>query len=234
MTKKTIAARMQQLFRTLTSSSLHTPPLPFLPFDLITDILCRLPVKFLIQFQCVCKSWNSLISDPKFAEKHCRLSTTRLVHTLTFSNLPYKHILKSYPLHSVFIDLTTNQTAHPITQLETPSKYYFYFVGSCNGILCLLACDYAGFVSIRLWNPSIRKFKELPYLQKQEGVMYGFGYDAVTNNYKVVVVLRACYSSGNSFEVNVYTLSTDSWKSLQIYIMPSFKFQGKMCLCLIH
>ena len=207
LTKKTIAARRQQLFGTLTSSSLLAPPLPTLPFDLITDILCRLPVKYLVQFRCVCKSWNSLISDPKFAEKHLRLSTTRLVHTLTYSNLPYKYILKSCPLHSVFNNLTTNQTAHPITQLKIPWKHVVSFLGSCNGILCLLACGYTGFVTIRLWNPSIRKFNELPYLGKQQGEMYGFGYDAVTNNYKVVVVFED--------EVKVYTLSTDSWKNIQ-------------------
>jgi len=194
--------------KTLTSSSLHAPPLPTLPFDLITDILCRLPVKFLIQFRCVCKSWNSLISDPKFAEKHLRLSTTRLVHTITYSNPPHKYILKSYPLHTVLSDLTiTNQIAHPIAQLEIPWKHVVRFVGSCNGVLCLLAYGYSGFITIRLWNPSIRKFKKLPYLGKQQGEMYGFGYDAVTNNYKAVVVFDD--------EVNVYTLSTDFWKSIQ-------------------
>ncbi|MCI27031.1 F-box/kelch-repeat protein, partial [Trifolium medium] len=50
-------------------------PLPTLPFDLIGEILCRLPVKLLLQFQCVCKFWKSLISDPSFAKKHlCKLT----------------------------------------------------------------------------------------------------------------------------------------------------------------
>ncbi|RHN40756.1 putative F-box domain-containing protein [Medicago truncatula] len=70
----------QQLTETLTS-----PSLPTLPFDLIPEILSRLPVKFLLQFRCVCKSLNSLISDHKFANKHIRVSTTTLVHTLTYS-----------------------------------------------------------------------------------------------------------------------------------------------------
>jgi len=45
--------------------------------------------------------------------------------------------------------------------------------------------------------------------------MYGFGYDAVTNNYKVVVVLRG---HGDFFEnnvVKVHTLGTCFWKSIQ-------------------
>ncbi|AES68695.1 hypothetical protein MTR_3g013780 [Medicago truncatula] len=36
------------------SDLLHESPLPTLPFDVILEILCRLPVKL----QCVCKSWN--------------------------------------------------------------------------------------------------------------------------------------------------------------------------------
>lgn len=54
--------------------------LPTLPFDLIAEILCRLPVKLLLQLRCVCKFWNYLISHPKFAKKHLSMSTTRWIH----------------------------------------------------------------------------------------------------------------------------------------------------------
>jgi len=53
--------KMQQFTGSLTSS----PPLPTLAFDLIAEILCRLPVKLLLQLRCLCKSFNSLISDRK-------------------------------------------------------------------------------------------------------------------------------------------------------------------------
>ncbi|MCI53759.1 F-box/kelch-repeat protein, partial [Trifolium medium] len=64
------------------SVSSDAEPLPTLSLDLIEEILCRLPVKLLVQLRCVCKSWNALISDPKFAKKHLSRSTTRLVHFL--------------------------------------------------------------------------------------------------------------------------------------------------------
>ncbi|KEH22666.1 F-box-like protein [Medicago truncatula] len=42
--------------------------------ELITDILSRLPVKTLMQFKCVCKSWKTLISNPALAKLHLHRS----------------------------------------------------------------------------------------------------------------------------------------------------------------
>ena len=153
--------------------------LPTLPFDLIPEILCRLPVKLLLQLRCVCKSWKSLISDPKFARKHLSVSTTRNLYFVSYSWL-CEYLFKSSPLHSVL----TNVCPH-FTRLEYfannfdgsyPPDYSRYFIDSCNGILCI-GGGRTGLVI--LWNPSIRKFKELPLFEKptQTRMMFGFGYD---------------------------------------------------------
>ncbi|CAI0458262.1 unnamed protein product [Linum tenue] len=42
----------------------------FFPEDLMmSEILVRLPIFCLVRFRCVCKSWYSLLSDPKFLYK---------------------------------------------------------------------------------------------------------------------------------------------------------------------
>ncbi|GAU20084.1 hypothetical protein TSUD_381760 [Trifolium subterraneum] len=186
--------------------TLQPPLLPTLPFELIAEILSKLPVKSLMQFQCVCKSWKSLISDPKFAKKHLRMSTKHHHLISTFANSAL-----DYPLTSLFTDVTATamQLEYPLTK-----QYRHCFdpiVSSCHGILCI-AIDY---VSVVLWNPSISKFTRLPSLDKSL-YCYGFsfGYDHSSDTYKVV----ACgiVINGNVKKpVKVHTLGTNSWRTIQ-------------------
>jgi F-box interacting protein len=79
---------------------------------------------------------------------------------------------------------------------------------------------------VHLWNPSIRKFKELPFLEKPQHrfrrsvimTMYGFGFDPVSDNYKVVVVLPEFDDIiGHRNVLKVHTLGTDSWKTISVF-----------------
>ncbi|CAL5201209.1 unnamed protein product [Lathyrus oleraceus] len=196
--------------------------LPTLSFDLISEILSKLPVKHLLQFRCVCKYWNSLISDHKFARKHLNGSITRSsLQCVSYHTPSSNFILKSYPIQSIFADITTN-----FIRPEFSSNFIFrhnihYIVGSCDGILCL-ANYYKPLVV--LCNPSIRKFQELspfdnPRVDSQPNMTCGFGYDHVSRNYKVVVVYYF-YKKGipeDTSKVKVHTLGTDSWKSIKMF-----------------
>jgi F-box interacting protein len=120
------------------------------------------------------------------------------------------------------------------TKLEYPQNNVEYsIVGSCNGILCV-AHQYTSF--IQLWNPSIRKVKELPPFEEPPYPSYrhtyGFGYDFVTDSYKVVVI--SFYHLPNDrvndkTEVKVNTLGTNFWKNMQEFPfgMPDCIASGK-------
>ncbi|XP_027352711.1 F-box/kelch-repeat protein At3g23880-like [Abrus precatorius] len=198
-------------------NSLHAPPVPTLPFELIIEILRWIPVKFIMQLRCVCKSWKSLISDPEFAKKHLRESPTVTNLVLSFvAKRSREFSLQACPLPSVFDDVTVNATQlrYP---LETRRRFDL-IVASCDGVICF-ATDQSYAL---LWNPSIGKFKKLPSLenQRREGsyTIYGFGYDRFTDSYKVVAIF--CYEcdSGGAFyetQVKVLTLGTDAWRRIQ-------------------
>jgi F-box interacting protein len=122
------------------------------------------------------------------------------------------------------------------TQLGSynPKSFNYNIVGSCNGILCL-ANSNEGFVM--LWNPSIRKFKELPYFQKPQylyfdGITYGFGHDRISDKYKVVAVLHyvICDNGGNFIhksEVKVHVLGTNFWKNIREFPCGCFPSEDK-------
>lgn len=60
------------------AKSRRTPTSAFVvPEDLIVEILSFLPVKSLLQFRCVSKSWKTLISDSTFVKLHLNRSSTR-------------------------------------------------------------------------------------------------------------------------------------------------------------
>jgi len=225
---QTTAAKRQRLTttstETLTLSSFQATQLPTLPFDLVAEILCRLPVKLLLQLRCLCKSFNSLISDPKFAKKHLLLSPTR--HRLIESsrdNCFDELFLFDSPIPSVF---TTSSVKH--SQLSYPNclktEYGIpMYLCSCDGILCF-TMDQGSAV---LWNPSIGRYKILPTLkiiQKGDPLpLYSFGYDHFIHNYKVVAISFL----KDKKEVNVHNLGTESWRRIQDFPYPcSRDFSG--------
>lgn len=179
------------------------PPLPTLPFDILPEILCRLPVKLLGQIRCLCKFFNSLISDPKFAKKHLQLSTKHHHLMVTSRNDLGEYVHCDSPITSVF----STSTVVTQTQLCAPRYNYAFVLRSCDGIFCCTLKPGSYF----LWNPSIRKFKLLPPLENpRRSVSFSvcLGYDHFIDNYKVIVV-----SFKN--EVNVNTLGTDYWTTIE-------------------
>ncbi|KAL9843792.1 putative F-box domain-containing protein [Arabidopsis thaliana] len=49
---------------------LKIPRMAELAFDLVIEILAKVPVKYLLRFRCVCKSWRSLFQDERFIRMH--------------------------------------------------------------------------------------------------------------------------------------------------------------------
>ncbi|XP_050882531.1 F-box/kelch-repeat protein At3g23880 [Lathyrus oleraceus] len=212
-------ARCAATSYTSTVDETLTSSLPTLPLDLVVEILSRLPVKFLLQSRSVCKLWNSLISDSKFSYKHLGLSTTHRINSVYYSYSRCRYIFESYTLDSIFSNIYTNvrQVEFAPSGFEEDCRPYCAnsIVASCNGILCLALFDSICFVI--MWNPSIRKFNELPYIENPKVpyfTSYGFGYDLVSNVYKVVVVF---WCSGVKTVVKIHTLGTDFWKSVEAF-----------------
>jgi len=186
-----------------------------LPEDLVTQILVWLPVVSLLRFKCVCKSWYALITHQNFIRKH-------LLHNNNNNNSSALLLLKTS--EDYVVSTFSYETLQvPLTQ-PVPPPYFemrfgmdeFYVVGSCNGLVCLHA-NYGLYVVI--WNPakvvansSLLRF---PAYYRIDGI--GFGFDAKTNDYKILNIL-SLYDDPDSIrnekivQTEVYSLSADSWR----------------------
>ncbi|XP_057432098.1 F-box/kelch-repeat protein At3g23880-like [Lotus japonicus] len=198
------------------------PLQPILPIEIVEEIICRFPVKFLLQLRCVCKTWNSLISDPKFARRHLgRFNRHFLLirfHLTIIDGRMREENFMSYPLSSVLKDVVTGAT-----QLDSPLKYG-KIIGSCDGIICCYNLSSELHHSFVVWNPSTRKLWELTPLKKplleeyrdrREFHSYGFGYDHLSDSFKLVVIFYyECPAGGYKTRAMVHTLGSNSWRRI--------------------
>ena len=194
-----------------------------LPDEIVLDILARLPVKSLLRFRCVCKPWYSSIANPNFISTHLPNHNHQcgfVIHIPRNIPEPSSSIPGSSRSSGQVCTLTCDRTYETIFDFRVPFTYqsgFPRFVGSCNGILCFSYNNAAWSEVFYLWNPSIRKFKRLP--DNQFPIMtFGFGCDSQNNDFKVVGISHSFAKTKSPPEVGVYSLSSDSWKRVELGI----------------
>ncbi|XP_045809556.1 F-box/kelch-repeat protein At3g23880-like [Trifolium pratense] len=199
-----------------------------LPDELIDDILLRLPVRSLLRFKSVCKSWKTLITHPKFANIHLRSSTTSEDTSMANKQLIFftkiePYVILTYNLKQLFENPST--CAEPVISSFLKMKKYGNY-GSCNGLLCLFDRSQC---RLKLFNPSIRvKSKKSPQVfPPLDWTLryYGFGYDQINDKYKFLVVLKD-YDNGETL-TKIYTFGEDSCKTIQNFPCNSNDSSGE-------
>lgn len=190
--------------------------IPILPVELISEILSRLPAKSVLQFKSVLKSWLAFISSPEFAKAHLRFSvknTEDIQHLLILGRKRNSWIFKECLLSSFFYDSITKafDLECPIGIVRTDTR----LAGSCNGLILL--AHYSNSQYSILWNPTTGKRKTLPdYRPRWKSyASYGFGYDELHDDHKVVgIFYKYIFEGSDDVEVKIYSLRSDCWTSV--------------------
>ena len=185
----------------------------WIPPEIIGEILSRLPVKTLLRFRCVCKSWKSLISDACFIRKH-------LFHMSASTGCPsQRHLLfadkkftrlEVVSLDSVLGSKHCESIANPprsVLQFDEIPLGNLQPMGSCNGLILLLDRDRG---TLLLSNPSTRETKILPdgvlHRRRRMNNLFSFGYDSASDDYKVAEIFGK--------RASLYSLQKNSWKRI--------------------
>ncbi|KAL3614954.1 hypothetical protein CASFOL_040615 [Castilleja foliolosa] len=185
-----------------------------LPFELIEEIVRRLPAKSLKRFRAVAKSWCFLIDSDSFIKSHLRHSQ------IANSN---RHLL-IFGLGLYTVGLDSLDRAHALK----PPFYYKSVDGisnSCNGIVLVMSDPPV------LYNPFTKEYKVLPNSTVEHHtpsncyskMSYGFGYDSRNDNYKAVRVVEFRHELSHiwiSSETEIYSFRSNCWRRIEGFPYP--------------
>ncbi|XP_057434362.1 F-box/kelch-repeat protein At3g23880-like [Lotus japonicus] len=185
---------------------------PPLPDDVIREILSFLPVKSLLRFTCVCKSWKLIISNPQFVKLHLRRSSANMAD--------FTHIQLLSEVCNDFDDEDFESQGH--LYYATPG---FTLLGTCNGMISFIKWKYTLEYTPRtcwicFWNPTTKLWSRvsppLSFHDKQHPSYktFGFRYDGVNDTYKVVVAYAEEHQQS---VVNVYDMGGSCWRRIQSF-----------------
>ncbi|XP_073287018.1 F-box/kelch-repeat protein At3g23880-like isoform X1 [Primulina huaijiensis] len=191
--------------------------IPCLPEEIVVEILARLPVKSLLKFRCVSKSWLALIYSQQLIKTHLNnsrsgrnFSNYRIMSTISHPNFDLRHC----SVISLMQEPSTD--ACSIDYPKKHPKKAVWVVGSCNGLICLAINE----KDLFFWNPSTRKSKKLPpvnvNIKRGFYNIYGFGYNECDDDYKVVGIF-CVFGNAGAYEsmVKIYSSKINSWKRME-------------------
>ncbi|XP_075487094.1 F-box/kelch-repeat protein At3g23880-like [Primulina tabacum] len=189
--------------------------IPFLPEEIIVEILARLPVKSLLKFRCVSKSWLTLICTHQFIKSH--LNSSRVGGNLSNYGIMLTICVPAFDLKHCPLSSLMQEPSTDACSIDYPKKYKqraVWFVGSCNCLIFVALHEKELF----FWNPSTRKSKKLPTnvdIKRGFYNIYGFGYNACDDDYKVVGIF-CVFGNEGAYEsmVKIYSSKTNSWKRM--------------------
>ncbi|CAH9121294.1 unnamed protein product [Cuscuta epithymum] len=197
------------------------PPLPSLPDELKIEILTRLPVKSLMRFTAVSKSWRSLFTDSGFVSAHLSKGATEQLFCITKTDLNTRRFALIKDGENLDGNLTIQLGPIVKPDREFPLSFFSFFnpkdsaeieiVGTFDGLLCLCFLRPDSHPLIMLWNPSIRRHLVLPppsILPPPRKGSHAIGFCVAKNgDYSVVWVHEKPMS------VEIYSLNSGKWSS---------------------
>ncbi|WOH12842.1 hypothetical protein DCAR_0832351 [Daucus carota subsp. sativus] len=199
--------------------------------DLWTEILLRLPIKTLLQFKSVSKSWFSIISSHRFATSHLAMAAKDDQILIAHHDVGDYEMEdeNSFSLFHLGSGRILKNLGFPFSQGEYPSTEEFSrLIGSDCGIVCVYVSVSAWRatkqdVDIYLWNPATKHSKILPphttVLDHRSNMALGFGFDHVDLDFKLVRVVPCDLSAPvHSTEANlaeIYSSNRNAWRKIE-------------------
>ncbi|XP_074266390.1 F-box/kelch-repeat protein At3g06240-like [Silene latifolia] len=199
--------KSRKMMKSKKSCSTQPHTCAYIPAELLTQILAILPVKTLVRFRCVCKSWRSIIDDPVFVSMH------RKLNNFTSSKLVSLEGLGAGGYSGCSLTVRNANTFRKTGSIFKSSERY-YLHGRCDSLLLMFHPDT---YEMRLINASIRKsllLADCPILPCFGfGPEFVFGFARLSQDYKIIAISFESIErvEPRQTRVAVYTLSDQQW-----------------------
>ncbi|KAI3914248.1 hypothetical protein MKW98_029252 [Papaver atlanticum] len=197
-----------------------------LPWDILLDILVRLPLKSISRFRCVNHFWNNELKHTKFLRAQRRFSS----EMDKFNLMLHGHVdIDTFCYDpSLFTCEEYSHVEYPVKSLGMGIEVF----GCCYGLFLLRHVSKFHECVLMLWNPTTNECKRLPNPQagtKAEGreyEEYGLGYSARIKDFKVVHLTEALQEG--MCEVQVYSLKSNSWRRVDNVEIEDLYWHGML------
>ncbi|XP_074306686.1 putative F-box protein At3g17265 [Silene latifolia] len=183
---------------------------PYLPTEVIFNILINVPVQALLDAKHVCKQWYDIVSDPLFVKAHCQKSS--LGFLIQDSN-NYSHVN--------YIDVNMPIEKTKTTKVENPSEATI--LCSLNGLALL--SDPINEEIFHVVNPMTKEKISLPPLKVywRSPKSAGLAVNS-SGHYKVVHVSvdNYGYSYLEQLQIRIFTIGVDkAWRLIDLQGIPN-------------
>ncbi|KAJ8759536.1 hypothetical protein K2173_007155 [Erythroxylum novogranatense] len=192
----------------------------YLPEEIVEQILVRLPPRAVVRCRATCKRLYYLINSPGFISK--TLSYT--LSTRKYSSSP-GFLLSQYSVrgdlsynYSLYFDpYTVDDYTHDIpSPFRNDKSSHYLLLDSVHGLVCVVQLGCYGYYTdhIYIWNPLIKRYIKTQKCSMKGSIrdmlVFGFGFDSIRNDYKVMVIARSVWK----FKVQVYSLKQGIWSDM--------------------
>lgn len=187
------------------------------PTDIVFEILSRLPVKDLMQFCTVCKSWNKLIKNPQFINLQVSRAT-RQSHGFLFQ----QSTLDSGKNLFLMEGTDSEWRCKELQYKSFHGRSHVRLSNSCNGLICISRIDGEDPI---IYNPITKDCMVLPKsdfncrkIFPYAAFGFALGFDSIEMKYKVVRVYNIFHDiESRKFNTvgEIITLGESSWRMLE-------------------
>ncbi|XP_050227025.1 F-box protein CPR1-like [Mercurialis annua] len=189
--------------------------------EIVSNILSRCDVATIGRCRCISKQWYAVIESTHFMKLQVDYATNTISAAVFFKDL-FDETLFQAPMRNL------DMRSVPIISQVKP----FSLVGSCNGLLLLHKNQTPDFCIL---NSLTKKHVYLPHLLPSSlvgtdrnndacvnALGYGFGYDSVNDDYKVVRIVQELDPAKTGFLRTEMTVTSVKNRVIKLHEMPYF------------